>query len=111
MMVKVLNESTHLGLISAVFYNNHDYIRKTYFQIKQYEFVRLQSNFSKILAFFYVQRYEIKVLPGTVGEKFMEFFEDVISMCRRSLFQKENSLFPHESQSKRRFRLMHKSYH
>lgn len=82
MMVKVLNESTHLGLISAVFYNNHDYIRKTNFQIKQYEFVRLQSNFSKILAFFYVQRYEIKVLPGTVvGEKFMEFFEDVISMC------------------------------
>lgn len=39
----------------------------------------------------------------------MEFLGDVISMCRGSLFQKENSLFPHESQSKRRCRLMHKS--
>lgn len=52
-----------------------------------------------------------ELFQGTVGKKFMEFFGDVNFMCRGSLFQKENSIFPHESQSKRRCRLVDKSHH
>lgn len=42
----------------------------------------------------------------TVRKKCYGVYGDVIPMCRGSLFQKENSLFPHKSQSRRWCRLV-----